>query len=100
PVNLGLTLTAKSADTATINLEAKDPSGKVGTVSFDLIARAVRAGDVNNNGTVDLTDAILALKVLSGMSPTGVDSRADVNNDDRIGLPEVIYILQYVAEMR
>ncbi len=99
PEALGLTLTPNGAGTSTITLEAEDPSGKIGTRSFQLVVRAVRAGDINNNGIVDMTDAILALKVLAGL-PQTVDVRADVDGDGRIGMPEVIYILQYVAELR
>ena len=55
--------------------------------------------------TVDLADAILALQALSGVNPIGIRadytaSGVDVNNDGKIGLPEVIYILQKVAGMR
>ena len=45
-------------------------------------------GDLNNDGIVDLTDAILALRALSGMTPTGVRSEyalsgVDVNGDKK-----------------
>ncbi len=59
-------------------------------------------GDINKDGNVDLTDAILTLKVVAGMAPSGIrtdyaTSGVDVNSDDRIGLAEAIYILQKVA---
>jgi len=62
-------------------------------------------GDINKDGSVDLSDAILALKVMAGMAPSGIranyaKSGADVNNDGRIGLAEAIYILQTVAGER
>jgi len=57
-------------------------------------------GDINNNGKVDLADAILGLQVLAGLNPAGVNVGADVNGDGKIGLPEVVYILQKVAGLR
>ena len=58
-------------------------------------------GDVNVNGKVDLVDAVLALQVCAGMTPTEeVNIHADVTGDDKISLEEVIYILQAVAGMR
>jgi len=59
------------------------------------------AGDVNGSGsTPDLADAILALRVIAGLNPPNVFAGADVNNDNKIGLEEVIYILQKVAGLR
>ncbi len=62
-------------------------------------------GDVDGDGTVDLTDAILILKVMTRMPTTGNGinvpiSVMDVNDDGKVGLAEIIYILQKVAGMR
>ena len=62
-------------------------------------------GDVNGDGEVNLADAILALKVITGMNPTSImtnypTSGADVSGYGKIGMSEVIYILQTVAGMR
>jgi hypothetical protein len=61
-------------------------------------------GDVNKDGQVNLTDAILALQVDAGMAPSVrtdyAASGVDVNGDNKIGLQEVIYILQVVAGFR
>ena len=63
-------------------------------------------GDVDRNDIVNIADAILALQVLSGVTPpagTIITLDADVNNesnDVRIDLAEVIYILQKVAGIR
>jgi len=63
----------------------------------------VLIGDLNGDGRVDLTDAILALRVLTGASTSGVirsdypSSGADVDGDGRVGLAEVLYVLQYMA---
>ena len=61
-------------------------------------ARAVSRGDINKDGAVDLTDAVLCLQVLnqtpSADLPGGYDAAAtDVNGDGRIGIVEAIYAL-------
>ena len=62
-------------------------------------------GDVNGDHSTNLADAILSLQVMAGMNPDGIrtgyaTSGADVNEDGKIGLAEVIYILQHVAGLR
>ena len=52
------------------------------------------------DGTLDLADAIQALKVLAGIKDTGFDKDADVNGNGRIGLAEVFYIIQGLAGVR
>ncbi len=58
------------------------------------------AGDVNNDTEVDLADAIIALRVLTGINIQDVYTEADVSGDDRIGLEEAIYALQTVVGMK
>jgi hypothetical protein len=62
-------------------------------------------GDLSGDGVTDLTDAIIALKVLTGQNPPQLRtdytvSGADVNGDNRVGTEELIYILQEEAELR
>ena len=62
-------------------------------------------GDLNNDNAVKLEDAIIALQVISGVTPSQVrldyvSSGVDVDGDNKIGLPEVLYILQSVAGTR
>ncbi|MCK4822392.1 C10 family peptidase [bacterium] len=63
---------------------------------------AICMGDVDGNMQLDLTDAITAMQVLCGITPSALVfcGEADVNNDCRIGLAEVVYILQYLAGLR
>lgn len=51
---------------------------------------------------VDLADSILALKIVCCVDVTGynITIGADVNGDGKIGIEEVIYILQKVAGLR
>jgi hypothetical protein len=60
----------------------------------------VLKGDVNADGKVDLTDAILSLQVLSGLAPDNINPAADVNGDGKIGMAEAIYVMQKVAGLR
>jgi uncharacterized delta-60 repeat protein len=74
--------------------------GEATVVNLSL-SPAIVKGDINGGGTVEIGDAILALQVLSRISPVAkVYKSADVNNDGEIGLPEVIYIMQGVAGLR
>ena len=63
-------------------------------------------GDINGDGSTNSEDAIIGLKVVSGIDTSSEirsnysESGADVDGDDRIGLSEVEYILQYEAGFR
>ncbi len=67
--------------------------------------RAVRwsfiTGDINDDGLVDLGDAVLALRLSAGMDTIQtICEAADVNGDGVIGLAEALYALQYAAGRR
>jgi hypothetical protein len=81
--------------------------GYANAVTEKLFVGVLRKGDINGDGKVDLTDAVLALKVAAGLNPTGAGIRtsyptsgADVNGDGMVGAAEMIYILQYLAGLR
>jgi hypothetical protein len=57
-------------------------------------------GDINLDGSVNLTDAILIFQVLSRTFPTGINWVADTNSDGKLGLADAIYILQKIAGLR
>ncbi len=58
-------------------------------------------GDLDGDKAVDLGDAILGLRILSGFAlPQGVQMAGDLNRDGVIGMPEAVYILQYLAGLR
>jgi hypothetical protein len=44
-------------------------------------------GDVNNDGVVDLNDAVRALKIMV-INTTTLDTAGDVNGDSKIGIEE------------
>jgi len=57
------------------------------------------AGDVDGNGKVELADAVLALKIMAGITippEQTVKLGADVNGDGKIGIAEVVYILTHL----
>ena len=57
------------------------------------------AGDVNNDGSVTLEDALLSLQILSGnVTDTPVFKDSDINSNDRIDLVETVWIMQIIAE--
>jgi hypothetical protein len=58
-------------------------------------------GDINDDGTVNLVDSILALQIIVGIKPASTPNpKGDVNEDNRIGIEEVIYALQCAANLR
>jgi len=57
-------------------------------------------GDVNKDRNIDLLDAALILQVLAGMNPADVDSGDDINGDGKIGIEELLHVLQVVADLR
>jgi len=72
------------------------------TVSGGQDVNLAGPGDVNGDGNVDLSDAILILKVLCGVD-TGDDTvnvDADVNGDNKIGIEEAIHALQVVSGIK
>jgi peptidyl-prolyl cis-trans isomerase A (cyclophilin A) len=63
----------------------------------------VIGGDLDGDGEVNLADAILALSVQTGLDPAGLrpdysSSGADINEDNRIGIEEAMFILSVVSE--
>ena len=62
--------------------------------------KEIIVGDINDDGNVNLTDAILALQVMAELQPATVYKEADVNGDGNIGAAEAIYILQRLSGLR
>jgi hypothetical protein len=74
--------------------------GEEGSVTLDF--EITLSGDITGDGVTDLADAIVALKNLSGAGTGGVNVNpaADVNGDGKVGLQDVLYILQKAANLR
>lgn len=87
--------------TYSVSLTAMGPEGSDTETKADYIRAALVGADIDNNGSVDLIDAILALQVLANLQPSSLVPReTDVNGDGKTGLDEAIYILQWVSEVR
>jgi hypothetical protein len=88
------------------NLMVRDMFGNFSMVispSFTIEA-AILKGDLDGIDGVNLADAVIAMKAISGFMPTVrtgyATSGADVNNDGKVGLQELLYILQVLAGLR
>ena len=103
--------TAEITDTATGDYTYTPNQGETGTDTFTFKANDGTAdsniatitvtisvnGDIDCDGDRDLADLILALKISAGIATTDETvCNADVNNDGKIGVEELIYILQEV----
>jgi len=99
----GSTATGPWHSQASIDIEN---NGVIGVLnSFTINPASHLKGDLNNDGVVDLTDVILGLQLQAGMKLIGIRSdyataAVDVNGDNKLGLAEVIFILQKAAGMR
>ncbi|MFC1857341.1 hypothetical protein ACFL9U_04850 [Thermodesulfobacteriota bacterium] len=61
----------------------------------------VLSGDINDNGKIELGDAIMGLQICAKLIPLLIVHRmADVNGDSQIGIEEVNYVLQNISELR
>jgi hypothetical protein len=60
----------------------------------------IEGGDVNGDGFVTLTDAVLALQILTNFAVQEIHSAADVDGDMAVGMAEAAFILQKVGSMR
>jgi len=66
--------------------------------SIEIKQNKVIRGDVDGNGIIDLRDAILVLKVLTGNAANdNISVFADVNGDGKIGIEDLLYILRAVV---
>jgi hypothetical protein len=81
-INGGQTSFSADWDEAMITVKAISPCNQ-----------SVEKGDINGDGTIDLSDLILALKAAAGISHRAVCVYGDVNGDGKIGLEEAVYIL-------
>ena len=95
PGNADVGITTGIVITVTDNGEAS-----ASLPEFDLtVLNVVGKGDIDDNGIIDITDAILAFQTVSGTVPTAeVFKEADVNEDGKIGIAEAIYILRYISK--
>lgn len=93
-------------ESMTLTFFAIDGMGNVSAYNTQIYQiTAPLKGDVNLDLKVDLADALLSLRVLNGEAPVEVrtdypQSQTDPNGDGKIGLQDVIYILQRISGLR
>jgi hypothetical protein len=87
--------------------ETANSSGKreeTEIVEWDGLIEMVPKGDINGDGKIDLADAVAGLQAQTGTAAPGtvrpdyIASEADVNGDDKVGLEEVIRILNRLIQ--
>jgi len=62
------------------------------------ILRAVMQGGIQE---LELSDAIIAMQILTGITPSLMESNVwDINADGKIGIEEAVYILQVISKLR
>jgi hypothetical protein len=71
------------------------------TIEVQAVGSSSRSNIIETNDYYDLYDAISAIQVLAGIvPPITVNKEKDINNDQKIGIEEVIFILQHIAGLR
>ena len=66
-------------------------------VNFSLAP--VLAGDVDLSGHVDLVDLMVVLKTMCNINSQYVNKNADVNEDNKIGMEELIFIIKKIGNI-
>ena len=71
----------------------------VAGVDFTATVAVIITGDIDGSGSVDMKDLLLAMQIVSGLTPTApIHCGGDVNGDGRIGIEETIYALKIISE--
>ena len=66
-----------------------------------MLAFTAFGGDVDASGTVDINDAVKALKAMAGADTSGFDmDYGDINGDGTIGCEDALFILQAISGIR
>jgi NAD-dependent dihydropyrimidine dehydrogenase PreA subunit len=96
----GTALTGQYANMGTVT--GTPPGGLPDVTDSDMSHYfGVSPGDINADGSIDIQDAILGLRIITNSKailPFYIV--ADVNNDGKIGIEEVIYALQFISEIK
>jgi hypothetical protein len=96
-VNFTVTVTANEYETASQTGISVTNEGTT-TLNFVMSRVDIQKGDLNNDRTVDLMDAVLAAQIITGIKPSEtLYKQADIDGDERIGIEELIYILQKIS---
>jgi len=86
-------------DKYTIAIEAKDAAGNTTTREVVVSlppAKPILRGDMDDNGILDLKDALLILELISGQPCQNLNLHGDVDQDGKADFKDMIYILQEI----
>ena len=61
----------------------------------NMMAQTTRQGDVNHDGSVDISDIVAVINTIAG--ETTYSSSADVNKDDNIDISDIVAIINTIA---
>ena len=68
------------------------------TATFEIeVIKGYTPGDINDNGSVDLTDVTALAQYVAGWDITYNEKALDVNGDGFVTLTDVVHLSQYVA---
>jgi hypothetical protein len=103
-----ISLTDLAEGAHTLSVIGKDAAGNwqaevdATTASWTVVCK----GNLNGDDAVDLADVMTALKALAGVDTSGLirpdyeTSGADINGDGKVGVAEVLYMLQELGGLR
>ncbi len=93
-VNKNGPLNVTTGTSYTLTLRASDCKGEV----QETVVIQVIPGNVNSDSRIDLSDAVVLLKLLAGIrTDASICLNSDVDGDNSLGLAELAFILRYVA---
>ncbi|MDM8540116.1 C13 family peptidase [Desulfococcaceae bacterium HSG9] len=75
-------------------------------VTYNSLYPSCLPGNLTDDSQLDLQDAIVALQVMTGNTASGMlrsdytTSGVDIDGDGKVGMAEVIYVLEKTAELR
>jgi len=74
-------------------------SSTIRTYQLEITPSDINAiyGDINSNGSINIDDAIIMLKVLVGMETNNILLTGDINHDCKINIWDILDILEKVA---
>ncbi|QTA90595.1 hypothetical protein [Desulfonema magnum] len=80
-----------------------DEDGHTNLQEYQYGTNPTKSGDVDGNKTLNLKDAIIALRIACGKSPSEqpvqVNMAGDVNGDGQIGIHEAIFVLDQLSRI-
>jgi len=97
--NSAVTITAYPDDGCVFFSWGADASGSGNPIMLtmdndkDIVARFERKADISGEGTVDIFDVILCLRMAVGLDPVNIQT-ADMNSDGVVDISDVILILR------